>query len=95
MPQNKESHQSMQQLAELEGKIQQAVELLQAARQERETLTRENAHFRRRLADHEHSSRPLQDRVTRLEKERDGIQARLQKLLQQVDSLLEAGLDAS
>lgn len=93
-PQLPESAESLDQLAELEVKIRRAVELLQASRAEKEMLSRENAHFRRQLAEQQHALGPLQERVARLERERGGMQTRLQKLLEQVDSLLEAGLDA-
>jgi chromosome segregation ATPase len=87
--------QGLERLTELETRILRMANLLRSARAERETLARENNHFRRRLADQDQMVRPLRDRVARLEKERESLKSRLEKLLEQVDSLLEAGLEAS
>ncbi len=95
MAQREDVEQGLERLVQLEQKVQRAVALLQSERSERETLVQENTHFRRKLTQQDQSVRPLQERMARLEKERDRIKAQLEKLLAQVDSLLEAGLEAS
>ena len=95
MAQREDVEQGLERLVQLEKKIQRAVALLQSEGSERETLARENTHFRRKLTQQDHLVRPLQEQVARLEKERNQIKAQLEKLLAQVDSLLEAGLEAS
>ena len=95
MAQREDVEQGLERLVQLEKKIQRAIALLQSERSERETLARENTHFRRKLTQQDQVVRPLQEQVARLEKERDNIKARLEKLLAQVDSLLEAGLEVS
>ena len=95
MAQREEIEQGLERLVQLEKKIQRATALLQSERSERETLARENMHFRKKLTQQDQVVRPLQEQVARLQKERDQIKAQMEKLLAQVDSLLEAGLEVS
>jgi FtsZ-binding cell division protein ZapB len=94
MPQKIETEEGLEQLEQLEIKIQRAVELLQAARSEKEALARENSEIRLRLAEQEHEQRLLQERLHHFEKERETVKARVQKLLDQVDALTQAATDA-
>lgn len=94
MPQKIEMEEGLEQLEQLETKIQRAVELLQSARSEKESLARENNEIRRRLAEQEREQRLLQERLHRFEKERESVKARVQKLLDLVDALTQAATDA-
>jgi len=69
------------------------VELLQSARAEKEEWMREKTHVRRRLVEQDQLLRSLQERVARLEKERDSIKTRVHRMLEQVDSLTQAASD--
>ena len=94
MTQKIEIEEGLEQLEQLEAKISRAVELLQSARSAREELERENSQVRRRLAEQEHSVRVLQEQLNRIEKERETVRARVQKILDQVDALTQAAADA-
>ena len=83
----KATEEGLEHLLRLEEKIFRTMDLV---RKEKEELLRENALMRRRLADQDKMHRTLQERVVRLEKERDGVKTRVQKLLEQVDSLTQA-----
>jgi diacylglycerol kinase family enzyme len=50
-------------------------------------LLRENARLRLELEEQSQKGRALEDRLGRLEKERDTVRTRVQRLLEQVDSL--------
>lgn len=77
----------LDQLLSLEEKIHQTVHLLQSLRAEKEELLRENARLRRELEEQSQKGRALEDRLGRLEKEREAVRTRVQRLLEQVDSL--------
>lgn len=77
----------LEQLLNLEEKIHQTIALLQAARSEKAELLRENERLRGERQEQEGRLQALQSRQTRLEKEREAVRARVQKLLEQVDSL--------
>lgn len=85
--------QGLEHLAKLEKKILQTVERLQAARAEKEELLREKTHYRRRLIEQDQQLRSLLERVSRLEKERNGIKTRVHKMLEQVDTLAQAAAE--
>ena len=77
----------LDQLGSLEEKVIQTIDMLKAVRAEKAELQQENARLRRdRDAAHETIER-LEGRVGRLEKEKDTVRVRLQKLLDQVDAL--------
>jgi len=94
MAQKVELEEGVEQLELLEEKILRVVELLQAARSDKEDLARENSQLRRKFAEQEHSVRVLQEKLNRFEKERDGLKTRVQKILDQVDALTQAATDA-
>jgi len=93
MSQKVETDEGVEQLGLLEEKILRAVELLQAARSEKEELAREISQMRRKLAEQEHGVRVMQEQLNRFEKERAGIKTRVQKILDQVDALTQAATD--
>ena len=70
----------LEQLLSLEKKIHQTMDLLKSTRAENERLRREREEQESRL-------RVLEDRLARLEKEREAVRVRVQRLLEQVDSL--------
>lgn len=77
----------LQQLLELEEKINQAIDLLKATRADNDRLARENAGLRRDLEQQQEATQRLGEQLQRMEKERDTVRGRLQKLLETVDSL--------
>jgi len=94
MAQRAELEEGVEQLEALEEKILRAVALLQETRSERHELSRENTELRRKLAEQEHAARMLHEKLGRFEKEREGVKARVQKILDQVDTLTQAATDA-
>lgn len=84
----------LEQLLGLEEKIQQTIELLRATRSEKEDLQRENARLRLSLEEKEGAARALDERVGELEKERDAVRARVQRLVEQVDAVTAARTEA-
>ena len=57
-------------------------------------LAGENARLRSNLEEQARTARALEDRVGRLEKEREAVRARVQRLLEQVDSLTATRAEA-
>ena len=94
MPEKTTAEEGLEQLAQLEEKILRAVELLRAVRAEKEDLAQANSELRRKLSARDQEARILEDRVSRFEKERDTVKARVQKILDQVDTLTQAAADA-
>jgi len=84
----------LEELLSLEEKIHQTIHLLKTARTEKEELARENARLRSNLEEQARTARALEDRVGRLEKERAAVRARVQRLLEQVDSLTATPAEA-
>lgn len=84
----------LEELLSLEEKIHQTIHLLKATRTEKEELQRENAGLRSELEGQARTVKALEDRVGRLEKEREAVRARVQRLLEQVDSLTAARAEA-
>jgi FtsZ-binding cell division protein ZapB len=77
----------LDQLQSLEEKITQTIEALRSTRAEKTELLQETARLRReRELQHETIER-LEARLGRMEKEKDTVRVRLQKLLDQVDTL--------
>ena len=74
-------------LLSLEAKIHQTIDLLQSTRAEKEELLAENARLRHELEERSKSFRVLEDKLGRLEQERGVVRSKVQKLLDQVDSL--------
>lgn len=77
----------LEQLSILEEKINQTIDLLRSTRADKEELRRENDSLRRECEQQSQTIQKLEDRLERLEKERDTVRGRVQKLLEQVDSL--------
>lgn len=77
----------LEQLLALEEKINQTIDMLRSTRAENEELLRENIRLRREGEERNAAIRKLEDILGRLEKERDTVRGRIQKLLEQVDSL--------
>ncbi len=84
----------LEQLLNLEEKIQQTIQLLKTTRAEKEELLRENAQLRQRLEEQTRAARESEDRVGRLEKEREAVRARVQRLMDQVDAATAARAEA-
>jgi FtsZ-binding cell division protein ZapB len=81
-------------LLSLEEKIHQTIQLLQATRTEKEELLRETARLRHDLEEQTKTVRALEERVGRLEKEREAVRARVQRLVDQVDAVTAARAEA-
>ncbi len=77
----------LEQLLGLEEKINQTIELLKTTQAEKKDLAEENARLRASIDGQDEAVRLLEDRLNRLEKERETVQGRIQKLLLQLDSL--------
>jgi FtsZ-binding cell division protein ZapB len=77
----------LEQLQDLEEKILQTIDLLKSTRAEKEELLRENARLQQECAQHREGKQKLEERLGRLEKERETVRGRLQRLLEQVDAL--------
>ena len=84
----------LEQLEQLESKIERAVEFLESVRSEKKQLQEENLQLRRKLAEQDRNQRILQERLNQLEKERDNVKLRVQRVLEQVDTLAQAAADA-
>ena len=84
----------LEELLSLEEKIHQTIHLLKTTRTEKEELLRENARLQSELEQQSRTARALEDRVARLEKEREAVRARVQRLIEQVDSLTTARAEA-
>ena len=95
MADSKVTDEGLEQLAALEERIGRAVALLQSARAEKEELLKENVQGRRQLAEQDQLLRSLQERLRQFEKERDSVKTRVQKILDQVDTLAQAAADGS
>jgi FtsZ-binding cell division protein ZapB len=84
----------LEQLFGLEEKIQQTIELLKTTRSEKEGLQRENEQLRQSLAEQTKAARTLEERAGKLEKEREAVRARVQRLVEQVDAATAARAEA-
>ena len=84
----------LEQLLNLEEKIQQTIQLLRTTRTEKEELQRENTELRVGLAEQTRATRALEERVGKLEKEREAVRARVQRLVEQVDAVTTARAEA-
>jgi FtsZ-binding cell division protein ZapB len=77
----------LEQLLALEEKINQTIDLLKSTQAEKGELLRENVQLRREWEQQNEVIQKLEDRLGRLEKEREAVRGRIQRLLEQVDSL--------
>jgi len=78
----------------LEEKIQQTIQLLKETRAEKDELLRDNGRLQHDLEEQTKTVRALEDRVARLEKEREAVRARIQRLADQVDAVTAARAEA-
>ena len=76
-------------LSKLEERIRGTVEQLRAARQEKADAERESGALRERLAHSEQQARQLKSEIDTLRSERRLIGERLERLLTQIDSLVQ------
>jgi len=81
----------LEQLIHLEEKIHQTIALLQSTRAEKEALQAENDRLRREISQQQETTESLAARLALLERERDSVRGRVQKLLEQVDALAAGG----
>jgi len=77
----------LEQLLALEEKINETINLLTSLRAEKEELLRENDRLRRQWEQQNEVIQKLEDRLSRFEKERETVRVRLQRLVEQVESL--------
>jgi len=77
----------LEQLASLEEKITATASLLKSLRSEKDLLQQENTNLLSEMQATSSRLRSLEKSLERLNKERDVVCARVQKLLDQVDSL--------
>ena len=81
----------LEQLLNLEEKVNRTIDLLRSTRAEKEDLTRENTRLQRECEQKDKAIEKLEDHLGSLEQERDAVRVRLQRLLEQVDSLTGDG----
>ena len=84
----------LEQLLRLEEKIQQTIELLKTTRAEKEDLQRENSRLRQSLEEQTKAARAVEERAGKLEREREAVRARVQRLVEQVDAVTAARAEA-
>ena len=77
----------LDQLLSLEEKIGQTIDLLKSARSDKAALLKEKQLLENECESRKQTIEKLGGRVQSLEKERDVVRGRLQKLLEQVDTL--------
>jgi FtsZ-binding cell division protein ZapB len=95
MPEKTALEEGMEQFEQLEQKIERAIEFLDAVRADKKELQDENLQLRRKLAEQDRNVRILQEQLSRMEKDRDNVKVRVQRILEQVDTLSQAAADAS
>jgi hypothetical protein len=72
----------------LEQKVLRAVEIVKREREARATAEAEVASLREQLASYESNTRAIESELTTLNKERDTVRLRVEKMLEQMDELL-------
>lgn len=73
----------------LEEKIYRTIELLKTAREGKAAAERDLERTREQLATREEEVEQLKGEIIALRKEREEVKARVEKMLQQMDSLIE------
>jgi FtsZ-binding cell division protein ZapB len=91
MSETKTTADGMEQLLNLEEKVNRTIDLLRSTRAEKEELKRENTRLERESEQKDKTIEKLEEHLGRLEQERDAVRGRLQRLLEQVDSLTGDG----
>lgn len=74
----------------LEDKIYRTIELYKAARQAQATAERETQRLRQQMQEREDELGTLRRDTVRLKKEREEIRGRVEKMLEQIESIAEA-----
>ncbi len=74
----------------LEDKIYRTIELYKAARQAQATAERETQRLRQQMQEREDELGTLRRESVRLKKEREEIRGRVEKMLEQIESIAEA-----
>ncbi len=77
----------LEQLLKLEERINQTSSILQATKAENAELARKNSRLQATFDEQNKTIRLLEGRLNRLEKQRETVRGRVQKLMNQVDSL--------
>lgn len=79
---------SIDEFQALEQKVLRAVEIVKREREARATAEAEAASLREQLAAYQSNFRAVESEITTLNKERDAVRLRVEKMLQQMDELL-------
>lgn len=74
----------------LEDKVYRTIEMYKAARQAQAAAERDAQRLRQQLEDREQELAALKRESVQLKKEREDIRGRVEKMLQQIESLAEA-----
>jgi chromosome segregation ATPase len=75
----------------LEQKIYRTIEMYKAARQAQATAERDAQRLRQQLEDREDELLALRRDTVQLKKEREEIRGRVEKMLEQIETIAEAG----
>jgi chromosome segregation ATPase len=73
----------------LEEKIYRTIEMYKAARQAQESAERDGQRLRQQLEEREEQIAGLRRETVQLKKEREEIRGRVEKMLEQIDSIAE------
>ena len=79
---------SVDEFQALEQKVLRAVEIVKREREARAAAEAEVASLREQLATYQSNARAVETELTTLNKERDQVRLRVEKMLQQMDELL-------
>ena len=74
----------------LEGKIYRTIELYKAARQAQATAEHDAQRLRQQMQEREEELGTLRRETVRLKKEREEIRGRVEKMLEQIETIAEA-----
>ncbi len=74
----------------LEEKVYRTIEMYKAARQAQASAERDSQRLRQQLEDREEELTTLRRETVQLKKEREDIRGRVEKMLQQIESMAEA-----
>jgi chromosome segregation ATPase len=79
---------SIDEFQALEQKVLRAVEIVKREREARAAAEAEAASLREQLSAFESNARAIETELTTLNKERDAVRQRVEKMLEQIDELL-------
>jgi septal ring factor EnvC (AmiA/AmiB activator) len=74
----------------LEEKVYRTIELYKAAREAQATAERDSKRLREQLEEREEEIESMRREMVRLRKDREEVKARVEKMLQQIDTLAAA-----